>query len=152
MSNHKNMNQPMQSDPTLYLTDAQYAEALVRLRDHIAAGSELIAWSSDVTGDKDQECSWGLCTCTPELWPADTRMWPDRPLQFGRVYGVKYRDDGHDCPLARPAPPSILPSSCGCFYRCRVFAPDESGRPDRATVLALYDAAIMIKCLPKIKS
>lgn len=139
---------------SLYLSPQQHLDALRRLRHWIAAqpeqgrftGGELVAWDCTVTGEKDTECSWGTCTCRPEQWPPDTRMWPERPLMHdGRVYGVKYHQDGQFCPFDRRAPEGhpMHGMTSGCFYRCRIFHPTkEEPRPTREEAIALYDAAI----------
>jgi hypothetical protein len=134
------------TDNDLHLTDTQYLLALERLRAYIAESSdELVAWDSEYVGDKDTECSWGLCTCRPEQWPADTRLWPDRELTYdGRVYGVKYRAPGQNCPFDRQGFDNVTRDTPhGCFYRCRVFSPEDGeARPSRDEAIQLYDTMI----------
>lgn len=148
---------------SLYLTDQQYHDALRRLRNYIApqpdrgrfTGGELEAWDSDCIGDKDTECSWGLCTGRPEQWPPETRMWPERPLMHdGRVYGVKYRENGQFCPFDRRAPEGhpMHGMASGCFGRCRIFTRKKGEpRPTREEALALFDATIA-EFRPKLTS
>ena len=139
--------QAAEPERSSYLTAQQHLDSLRRLRNFILAHTDgkLVAWDSDYIGDRDIGCSWGQCTRRPEQWPDDTRKWLERPLNpDGRVYGVKYNQNGQFCPFDRQAPEGdpMHGMSMGCFNRCRIFHPDEGGRPSREEALTLFDAAI----------
>ena len=99
----------------------------------------LNAWDSDVTGDKGNECSWGMCCREKSYWPdAQDHLWPNDFIKNSKI-APKYKDIGQHCPL--DAEPPINGKPYGCFYRCLIF--DKKRKtPSRDEVLALYDATI----------
>jgi len=128
---------------SIELTHERYMAALQRFRDRIAAGLELVYWDDEEIGSKDTENSWGLCSRMPEAWPdAEDRIWPDRELIGGRVYGIKNPPHGCQCPFDRnDGGGGFKDVSTGCFYRCMFFTP-KAKKPDQEEALRLYDIRI----------
>lgn len=122
----------------LHLTDVQYAESLQRFRDAIANGAILKFFDCTDIGNKDTQCSWGLCSRKKAMWPDKaTHKWPDDPRDEGKddIYGIKYLENHQLCPMDKRE----QYDGRGCFYSCRVF---QGPRPSREEALRLYDLAI----------
>lgn len=117
-----------------HLTDERYFEALIRFRDQIQQGLKLEGWDSDIPGDKDTQCSWGLCSKDPMMWPdAEDHMWPDQFEKHGRS-APNYRTEDQFCPLSQNK------TTTGCFYDCRFF--QGKTRLTRDEALAKYNTRI----------
>lgn len=101
----------------LYLTDAQYEEAMARLKGVVEGGGQSLQGFDDTTpGDKDTQCTWGLCGESASVYPAaDMHSFPD--LLPGRL-SPKYRKQNHRCPFEDP---KAKDQASGCFHRCRFF-------------------------------
>lgn len=138
------------------MPDDRYLAALKRFRTQIAEGLELEYLDSTAMGDKDTNCSWGLCSDRKESWPdATDHVWLDGFIERGRV-APRRLQRWQLCPMdseadeqGRKAPKSPL----GCHARCRIFKGRNDvysgprGRklprlPSRQEVLSAYDAAI----------
>ncbi len=103
----------------LYLTNKQYLEALVRLKN-IVNSTKLSYYDDTTPGDKDTSCTWGLCQESIKLWPtAELHLWPkDFP---GRL-AAKYRKKNHVCPNDYDST-----NENGCFYHCKFFQGKAAG-------------------------
>ena len=117
-----------------HLSHERYVAALQRLRAIVAGGAPLKFFDCTDLGAKDTQCSWGMCSRQPALWPdAQDHLWPDQFERHGRI-APKYRAAGQLCPMDR----ATTGPAEGCFYRCRVFKP-AGGRPTRAQTLEFID-------------
>jgi hypothetical protein len=127
------------------LTAEQYKEALLRYREYIANGGELSFFDCTDIGDKDTQCTWGLCDRRPEMWPdPQLHIWPLDFKEHGRS-APRHRSTGMHCPMDKDQSPES--ETYGCFYRCRVF---QGPRPDRAEALRLYDLSLEKLNAPRI--
>ncbi len=115
----------------MQLTVEQHLQALEVLKNKIQT-VPLSGFDSEVTGDKDTQCTWGLCCREEDRWPKDTRVWPDRPLIDGMVYGIK---EHLGCPMDKREVKSVY----GCFYHCRFF---QGPKPTREQALELVQLEI----------
>ena len=119
------------------LTDKQYKETLIRFRDSVTR-IPLTLIDSDITGDKDTQASWGLCSRLKAQWPdPETHKWPGDSRDDGKpdIYGIKDLQNHQRCPMDR-RPKDFL---SGCYYKCAIF---QGGLSDRAEALKLYDERI----------
>lgn len=135
-----------EQERSIYLNDKQYYDALIRFQEYIKSGGELWKYDSTTIGDKNTECSWGLCCQSVNMWPEDTRVFDGRTLpgpivgqEDRRIVQVKYLGDNHHCPFDRRLGGNE-PNTFGCFYHCRIFRPDRPMTEERA--LELYQVAI----------
>lgn len=122
----------------------RYQDALRRQRVRLPT-LPLVAEDCTDIGNKHTECSWGMCSQDPELWPSpDDHIWPESFLQDGRSAPRYGRDL---CPLdSRYVVESgrmvvAKKTDNGCFYTCRVFQ-KHLRTPGREEAQQLYDAAI----------
>ena len=125
----------------LYMPQDRYAVALDRMRERIASGVPLRYFDDTTPGDKDTQCTWGLCAGDKASWPdAQDHLWPDRFLRDGRVAPL-YLKTAQKCPMDRR---DLQDKDMnGCFYTCRVFNPKKGDpRVTQEFALALYDARI----------
>lgn len=115
--------------------------ALERLRELVKT-ERLDGYDDTTTGDKNNECSWGMCRQDKKLWPdAQDYIWPyetDRVAPLG----------GAPCPMDAERK---LGDRMGCFHRCRFFQKKRyGGRPTREEVIEIIDE--MISKLSKKRS
>jgi hypothetical protein len=128
----------------IHMPQERYVAALERQRARIAEGLELVYWDSRVIGEKETQCSWGLCSTDKEAWPdAQDHLWPDHFLEHGRVAPL-YLVRGQLCPFDTDQTPRghlrDLGDPRGCYFRCRFFQAKTIGpAPDRKRALELYD-------------
>jgi hypothetical protein len=121
----------------LYLSNARYRAALLRIRSLIQGGAPLVTDDSDVTGDKHTHCTWGLCSESGDAWPdAEDHLWPDQFLEHGRI-APKYLRKHQVCPFQKAAP-----SGFGCFYSCVIFGVKRGSQITREQALAAYDRTL----------
>lgn len=109
---------------------------LTRLRDAIAAGRELVAYS-------EPDCSWGLCHDSKETWPdAQDHIFPIDFEKSGRISHLHSKANA--CPLDRRNDQSLSDDlHSGCFYTCMVLKQKRGNAPiTREMALQRYDAAI----------
>lgn len=122
----------------MYLTNAQYLEALKRFREAIAKGLKLHFFDCEEIGNKDTQATWGLCSRKKNMWPdKETHMWPDDPRDQNsdEIYGIKYLGKDQLCPMDKREKVDGM----GCFYSCKIF---QGPRPSREEALKLYDLKI----------
>ncbi len=110
---------PLNFMSEMYLTNHQYLETLERLKGLVKA--EKLDYYDDTTvGDKNTECTWGLCRDDLKLWPTiDLHLFPK---EFPRRSDPKYRKQHHVCP--NDFDPK---DQNGCFYHCRFFQKKADG-------------------------
>jgi hypothetical protein len=111
---------------TIHLTQLQYVDALKRFREAIANGEKLEYFDDTTIGNKDTQCTWGLCCSDKKMWPKDARLFDRDPIS------IKYRKANHKCPMDK----RNKDHDFGCFYHCRVF---QGPKPTRVEALKLYD-------------
>lgn len=100
----------------LNLTDKQYQIALNNLVFLVKNGLKLDGFDSDTVGDKNTQCTWGLCGENPKVFnTADMHLFP---AQLPGRLSPKYREHHHRCPFEDPKNGDQI---SGCFYRCRYF-------------------------------
>lgn len=134
---------PIKCNKLTFLPHPRYIAALKRIRDLIAKGIKLDFWDDDTIGNKDMECTWGLCSGQKEAWPdAEDHLWPDQFLKEGRVAPL-YTKDYQVCPFDRRTSAEAKKDGNGCFYTCRFFNPKKSDKqPDQKEALELYSKII----------
>jgi len=125
----------------LYMPQDRYVVALERMRDRIASGVPLRYFDDTTPGNKDTQCTWGLCAGDKASWPdAQDHLWPDLFLKSDRIAPL-YRKPMQKCPMDRRDLQDK--NENGCFYTCRVFKPKKNDpRVAQEFALALYDARI----------
>lgn len=103
----------------IYLTNKQYVEALERLKS-IVKTEKLYYYDDTTPGDKNTECSWGLCWESLKLWPTkDLHLFPK---DFPKRSSPKYTKQYHTCP--NDYDPN---NENGCFYHCKFFQKRATG-------------------------
>jgi hypothetical protein len=139
-------------DTGLYMPWNTYLAVLCNLRDEIKNGAALSYWDSEAIGDKDNECTWGLCTKSKDVYPdPDMHVWPWQFEAQGR-HAPKYRQAGQHCPMCHDwqdqafGKPKWEAQGTGCFYSCRLFTPNYEGQPSRERAIALID-----QCIQQVK-
>jgi hypothetical protein len=113
----------------------RYIEALKRFRAFIVAGGKLEYYDDTTLGNKNTECTWGLCCEDPKMWPE--KMDHTFPHSFeaeGRSTPL-LPPEGHGCPMDKRE----KKSRWGCFYHCRIF---QGPRPTREEAIKLYDLSL----------
>lgn len=136
------MNNSKKSRSDLYLTDAQYLATLERLREAIVKGMKLKFFDDDTIGNKDTQCTWGLCGRSKVIWTdLETHLWPNDPRDLGKpdIYGIKYIENEQKCPMDTRIE---LNNSMGCYYTCRVFQAKRRNLPTKEETIKLYDLEI----------
>lgn len=117
------------------MTDAEYLRAMANLKAFVEGGAALSGFDDDTVGDKDTQCTWGLCGDNRKVYPEPTmHLWPN---QFPRRIAPKYLETRHRCPFEDP---NGKDQSSGCFYRCRFF--QQGQRPNRAGWLQWHAEAL----------
>ena len=100
----------------LYMTDAQYLKIMNNLKAFVNSGAKLSGFDDNTIGDKDTQCTWGLCGDNVKVYPdADMHLWPK---DFPKRIAPKYLQNHHRCPFENP---NAKDQISGCFYRCRFF-------------------------------
>jgi len=118
--------------------EGRWQDALRRMRDFIAAGSQLECEDSDEVGNKYTHCSWGMCSEAISQWPeADDHVFPDEFIERARVAP---RDSPGGCPLDTSVEKPDW-EHYGCFFRCLAFG-EKIQKQDRDRALELYDTVI----------
>ena len=146
----------MKEDTDLHLTDAQYLDLLKKVRASLDELKTIESEDSTETGFKHTASNVGLCagvlaksgtSYKDKFVTLETAMWPKYFKQIGKVpyenpqmYSMKYRGDGHRCPMEHDRPFS-KGFSGGCFYRCRVFS-GKNRTPTIEEAKQMYDNEI----------
>lgn len=120
----------------IYLTDGQYRKAMENLRFDVEQRRIKLDGFDDTTaGDKDTQCTWGLCGDSATVYPtADMHLWPEELP--GRL-APKYTQEHHRCPFEDP---TARDQESGCFHRCRFFKGKQ--RPSVAVWLQWHKEAL----------
>lgn len=131
----------------IHMTDQEYLDALERLKVLLDSGLPLHYEDSNVTGDKYNRCTWGLCSEVREMWPKpEMHLWPDQFVSRGRIAPL-YRQQHHLCPLDTRSEGT----GNGCFWTCRVFQHRKHSRERKMVINVHSDAfrAEYMECLDK---
>lgn len=124
----------------IHLTDEQFLETLKRIRLSIMNDKPLTADNSNETGNKYNDCSWGMCSRESEHWPDKTMMlFPDRD----DVCPKYSQRDRHICPMDRRMDTGKVDGN-GCFWTCRIFLRKNDKLPTKEEAIALFDQAILL--------
>lgn len=87
--------------------------ALKRLRKRVET-VDLSGYDDTTPGSKNNECTWGLCSDSEELWPdAQDHTFPHDFIDDGRMTQLGYQ--GY-CPMQREKG-----NGSGCFWYCQFF-------------------------------
>lgn len=145
----------------IYFTPAEYLATLKRQRDLVAReGYEFFEYDDTTPGNKHTECSHGLCSRNPELWPdPEMHLWPEEFTLRTRI-APKYFAKGQFCPfderayyardgmahLDVPMDAAYLTTidTLGCFYHCLVFKHRIGGATLTDIAPKLYDNLIAV--------
>jgi hypothetical protein len=124
------------NDMSNHLTDKQYKEVMERLAGVVKSGSiKLNGFDSDAVGDRDTQCTWGLCGENPFVYhSADMHLFPE---QLPGRLSPKYKEKHHRCPFEDPLARN---QTSGCFYRCRFF--QQNKRPSKVEWEVWYKLAL----------
>ena len=107
------------------MTDAEYMEIMENLKRFVRSGAKLSGFDDNTIGDKDTQCTWGLCGDNIKVYPkASMHLWPDK---FPERLAPKYTEEHHRCPFEDPLGKDQM---SGRFYRCRFF--QQGQRPNVA--------------------
>lgn len=132
------------------MTNIQHLKVLTLQHNRIASGVELSYYDDTTIGNKNNECSWGLCLDSKEIYPdVDMHIFPEHFTEYDRI-APKHRELEQKCPLDTGKTPKQF-TSCGCFYRCAVFQSRGKPKLTREQVLDLYCIEIK-KYVDKLKS
>ena len=117
---------------------SEYRIALERQLARLQAGAVISGYDSTTIGDKNTECSGGLCWNSVELWGGllAARFLPAEGPRNGSQR-IRY------LPLPCPLDHREKPSVSGCFYHCRFFNPKKGKTPVTAPeAIPLYETAL----------
>ena len=117
---------------------SEYRIALERQLARLKQGMRIIGYDDTTIGDKNTECTGGMCWEGEELWGGRLamRFMPAEGPHNGKQR-ARYR------PLACPLDRRDNPSRWGCFYHCRFFNPEkEAKRITTPEAIPLYEAAL----------
>lgn len=125
---------------SIHLKNERYLAALIRFHGAIKNGAPLKYFDHTEIGNKDTQCTWGLCDLTSEMWPdKEDHLWPHLFERDNKASPL-YRDKGQMCPMDTRE--GNHPD--GCFYHCRVFqAVKDDYIPTRREALKLYELKII---------
>ena len=105
-----------------HLTVEQYLEALKKVREIIASGTDVGLDDSNITGYKHTHAAWGMCTDSAEVWnKPEMHIWPMEFKEHGRVAPL-------DLPSKCPLDGRHKGGRFGCFYQCWAFMPPRIGK------------------------
>lgn len=100
------------------MSKSDYVLTLKRLKEIVNTRKLAGYDDNSLLGDKSTECTWGLCSSQPELWP-DPRLhiWPYSFLNRGRVAPIDLPSFDCKCPFD----PREENDGQGCFWKCEFF-------------------------------
>lgn len=120
------------------LTPDRVIAALQRLRARVLR-LPLDGYDDTTVGNKSTECTWGLCSHAPDLWPeARDHIWPYSFLNEGRVAPLDI--PAGSCPMQDM---TRHRDGNGCFWSCKFFSTARGQQiPSRQQYLDSIDAKI----------